>query len=127
MSRLTSTPPLNAAIGVVMASGSMSMDMPLGGRPLVMANRIPASPRLRTALTARSVTTLSGVTSVPSTSARSSRMARSIGIPPVIDISTGIPGAAGWQVTAIGRLGEKQASRRLGRMRREVAVAWRRS
>jgi hypothetical protein len=79
MSRFTSTPPLNAAIGVVRSSGSMSIDMPRGGRPLVIANRIPASPSLRTALMARSVRTLSGVTSVPSTSARSSRMALFMG------------------------------------------------
>ena len=75
MSGLTSSPPLKAAIKVVMLSGSISIDMPLGGRPLVIANRIPASPSLRTAPTARSVSTLSGVTSVPSTSASSSRIA----------------------------------------------------
>src|SRR5690348_6794833 len=52
----------------------MSIDMPRGGRPLVMAKSIPASRSLATAATARSVRTLSWVTSVPSTSARSSRI-----------------------------------------------------
>jgi len=65
---------LKAAIGVVRLSGSTSIDMPFGGRPLVTANKIPASPSLRTASIARSVSTLSLVTRVPSTSARTSRM-----------------------------------------------------
>ena len=52
----------------------MSISMPRGGRPLVMAKRTPAWRRLRTAATASSVRTFSWVTSVPSTSARKSRM-----------------------------------------------------
>ncbi len=75
MSGFTSRPPLNAATGVVMPSGSISIDMPSGGRPLVTANAIPASASLRTAAIARSVSALSGVTSVPSTSASSSLIA----------------------------------------------------
>jgi hypothetical protein len=31
------TPPLNAAIGVLSCSGSISIDMPRGGRPLVLS------------------------------------------------------------------------------------------
>ena len=42
------TPPLNAAIGSLSFSGSISMAMPFGGRPLVMANWIPASRSLKT-------------------------------------------------------------------------------
>jgi hypothetical protein len=59
MSRLTGNPPLKAGIGVVMSSGSSSIDLPRDGRPVVIANRIPAVPRQRTALIARSVSTLS--------------------------------------------------------------------
>ena len=69
MSGRTNTPPLKAAIGVVRPSGSMSIDMPRGGRPLVIANNIPACFSFATAAMARSVRTLSWVTSVPSTSA----------------------------------------------------------
>ena len=47
----------------------MSMAIPRGGRPLVMAKRMPASRRLCTAAIARSVRTFSCVTRVPSTSA----------------------------------------------------------
>jgi hypothetical protein len=36
------TPPLNPAIGSRRASGSMSMAIPRGGRPLVMENRMSA-------------------------------------------------------------------------------------
>src|ERR1700678_4072106 len=100
MSRFTSRPPLKAAIGVLRFSGSISIDMPRGGRPLVIAKRIPASPSLRTASTARSVRTLSGVTSVPSTSARTSLMLLSLlfkrsprvlrlAVPPVLDQRSG--------------------------------------
>src|SRR5579864_7847345 len=60
----------------------MSIDMPRGGRPLVMAKRIPACLRFATAAMARSVRTLSWVTSVPSTSARNSRMGGAM-VPPV--------------------------------------------
>src|ERR1700722_10316503 len=74
MSGRTYTPPLKAAIGVVSWSGSMSIDMPRGGRPLVMAKSIPACLSFATAAMARSVRTLSWVTSVPSTSARNNRM-----------------------------------------------------
>ena len=69
MSGCTNRPPLNAASGVSSASGSTSIAMPRGGRPLVTANVIPASRSLPTAAIARSVRTLSFVTSVPSTSA----------------------------------------------------------
>src|SRR6202007_2801357 len=64
-----STPPLNAAIGWLRLNGSISMAIPRGGRPLVMLNSIPACRRCETALAARSVSTFSCVTSVPSTSA----------------------------------------------------------
>jgi hypothetical protein len=56
-------------MGVVSPSGSTSIRMPNGGRPLVIANTIPRSRRRCTAPSARSVSTLSLVTSVPSTSA----------------------------------------------------------
>jgi hypothetical protein len=46
--------------------------MPRGGRPLVIANSILASRNAAIALRARSVSTFSLVTSVPSTSARTS-------------------------------------------------------
>ena len=36
-------PPLNAAIGDSRASGSTSIDIPRGGRPLVTAKAIPAA------------------------------------------------------------------------------------
>ena len=42
MLRSTSSPPLKAAIGVWRSSGSTSMTIPRGGRPLVMANRMSA-------------------------------------------------------------------------------------
>ena len=83
MSGRTYTPPLKPAMGVLSWSGSMSMDMPRGGRPLVTANRIPACFSLATAATARSVRTLSWVMSVPSTSARNSRMGGAM-VPPLI-------------------------------------------
>src|SRR5579872_1135968 len=73
-SRLTKRPPLKPAIGVLSCSGSNSMSMPRGGRPLVMAKRMPTSPRRRTAACARSVSTLSSVTRVPSTSASTSEI-----------------------------------------------------
>ncbi len=63
---------MNPAIGVVMSSGSNSIVMPFGGRPQVSANLMPFASRSRTAFWARSVSTLSLVTSVPSTSARNS-------------------------------------------------------
>src|SRR5215471_10375280 len=75
MSGRANSPPLNAAIGVVSPSGSMSIDMPRGGRPLVIAKSIPACLSFPTAAMARSVRTLSWVTSVPSTSARRSLIA----------------------------------------------------
>src|SRR5499427_2045182 len=50
------------------------MAMPRGGRPLVTLNRIPASPRCKTASAARFVNTFSCVTSVPSTSAMTMRI-----------------------------------------------------
>jgi hypothetical protein len=39
--RLTKSPPLNAAIAVVSLSGSISICIPRGGRPLVIAKAIP--------------------------------------------------------------------------------------
>src|SRR5499425_1956002 len=75
MSGRTKTPPLKAAIGVLSPSGSISIDMPRGGRPLVIAKSIPACFSFPAAAMARSVRTLSWVTSVPSTSARSIRIA----------------------------------------------------
>ncbi len=71
MSGLTNRPPLNPAIGVAMRSGPISIAIPLGGRPLVTANWMPRPAMSRTAFWARSVSTLSLVTSVPSTSASS--------------------------------------------------------
>src|SRR5580704_2570179 len=68
------TPPLNAANGWVSFSGSISMAMPRGGRPLVTLNWIPASCSRKTASAARLVSTFSCVTSVPSTSAITMRM-----------------------------------------------------
>src|ERR1700730_2349029 len=68
-SGLLITPPLKPAMGVSIFSGSTSMAMPRGGRPLVMANLMPASRNLATDRMARSVRIFSCVTSVPSTSA----------------------------------------------------------
>jgi hypothetical protein len=45
---------------------------------------------------------LSGVTNVPSTSARNSRMAVSIGFLLPVETSTGLPGAVGQQVKPTG-------------------------
>jgi hypothetical protein len=72
MSGMTRMPPLNPATGVRSASGSISIDMPRGGRPLVMANWMLAACSAFTAAVARAVSTFSAVTSVPSTSARTS-------------------------------------------------------
>src|SRR6185437_15709979 len=69
----TKTPPLKPAIAPSSLSGAISMLMPRGGRPLVSASVMPASCNSRVAATAWSVNTLSCVTSVPSTSASSSR------------------------------------------------------
>ena len=74
-SGLTHWPPLKPATGVSMSNGAISMAMPWGGRPLVMANLMPARRKSRTRAMARSVSTFSLVTSVPSTSARKSLMA----------------------------------------------------
>jgi len=74
MSGLTRMPPLNPATGVRSASGSISMDMPRGGRPLVIAKWISAACSAFTAALARDVSTFSAVTSVPSTSARTSEI-----------------------------------------------------
>ena len=65
----TITPPLNAAIGIVRRSGSTSIRRPRGGRPLQMVKTIPRSRNRLTAWIARSVSTLSFVTIVPSMSA----------------------------------------------------------
>ena len=74
MSGLTRIPPLNPDTGVRSASGPISIDMPRGGRPLVMAKSIPAICSALTAARARDVSTFSAVTSVPSTSARTSEI-----------------------------------------------------
>ena len=88
------TPPLKAAIGVLSPSGSISIDMPRGGRPLVTAKSIPACFSFPTAAMARSVRTLSWVTSVPSTSARSIRMAM---VPPgQVGLSTATGKSSRW-------------------------------
>ena len=67
------------------------MAMPLGGRPLVMAKRMPASRRLCTAAWARLVSTFSSVTSVPSTSASTREIFRlsAIGTSVVLAYSSG--------------------------------------
>jgi hypothetical protein len=72
-------PPLKAASGSSSSSGSISIAMPLGGRPLVTAKSTPSALSLRTAATARSVRAFSEVTSVPSTSASSSLTDRAEG------------------------------------------------
>jgi hypothetical protein len=54
----------------------MSMLIPRGGRPLVMAKPTPAARNSLTAAVAAAVNTLSRVSSAPSTSARKSRMLR---------------------------------------------------
>ncbi len=46
ISRSTMSPPLKAAIGVWRSSGSISISIPRGGRPLVTAKRMPASTEL---------------------------------------------------------------------------------
>src|ERR1700733_15766496 len=61
-------------MGSLSLSGSMSIAMPLGGRPLVMTNWIPASALFMTESMARWVRILSCVTRVPSTSAMTSLM-----------------------------------------------------
>src|SRR5215469_387153 len=92
MSRSTSSPPLKAAIGVCRSSGSISMAMPRGGRPLVITKITPASCSLCTASTARSVSTLSCVTSVPSTSASSSlTVGVAISLPSAQESRLGVP------------------------------------
>ncbi len=75
MSGRTNSPPLNAAMGSASSSGSTSIAMPLGGRPLVIANLIPAPLSRRTEAMVRSVSSFAGVTRVPSTSAKTSSTA----------------------------------------------------
>src|ERR1700744_705137 len=72
----TNTPPLKPAIAPSSLSGSISMLMPRGGRPLVKASVTPALRNSCAAAIACSVSTLSCVTSVPSTSASSSLICR---------------------------------------------------
>ena len=62
------TPPLNAGMGSVSFSSSITRFNPRGGRLLVMVKRMPERRRLSTASLARGVITFSGVTKVPSTS-----------------------------------------------------------
>ena len=59
MSGMTMIPPLKAAIGPFMRSGSTSIRMPRGGRPLVIAKSTPRSWSSCTARIARGVSTLS--------------------------------------------------------------------
>src|SRR5215470_3966881 len=73
---VTKRPPLKPAIGVSSLRSSMSLAMPRGGRPLVMAKRMPISRSLSTAAWARLVSTFCSLTSVPSTSARTSEIFR---------------------------------------------------
>ncbi len=75
----TMSPPLKAAIGDSRASGSTSIDIPRGGRPLVTANRIPAAWSSWTAAIERSLSDLSDRTSVPSTSESTRRITSSPG------------------------------------------------
>src|SRR6202011_6169550 len=95
-SGLTKSPPLKPAIGVSSLRASNSMAMPLGGRPLVMAKRIPALRRLCTAAWARSVSTFCSVTSVPSTSASTREIFRFSAIRNLCSVRSfeGAPGAA---------------------------------
>ena len=74
ISGLTKIPPLKPATGVRSDNGSINIAMPRGGRPLVIANAIPAACNAFTAATARGVSTFSAVTRVPSTSARTSEI-----------------------------------------------------
>src|SRR5262249_28695031 len=73
---VTKMPPLKPAIGVSSLRSSKSMAIPRGGRPLVMAKRMPVSRSLCTAAWARLVSTFCSLTSVPSTSARTSEIFR---------------------------------------------------
>jgi hypothetical protein len=70
----TISPPLKAAIGVVIRSGSISIRTPNAGRLLVMAKAMPACCKARAAACTRGVNRLSLVTSVPSTSETSKRI-----------------------------------------------------
>src|SRR5215510_7849423 len=79
---VTKSPPLNPAIGVSSFRSSSSIAMPRGGRPLVMAKRMPASRRCCTAALACFVSTFLSLTSVPSTSARTTEMLRFSAIRP---------------------------------------------
>ena len=74
ISGLTKMPPLKPATGVRSANGSINIAMPRGGRPLVIANAMPAVCSAFTAAAARGVSTFSAVTRVPSTSARTSEI-----------------------------------------------------
>src|SRR5262245_19704511 len=74
MSGLTKIPPLNPAIGVRRSKGAINISIPRGGRPLVIANPMPDARSDSTAFTARAVSTFSAVTSVPSTSDRTSEI-----------------------------------------------------
>lgn len=60
---------VEGATGPCISSGWTSMRMPRGGRPLVIAKSTPRSCSCSIASTARGVTTLTLVTTVPSTSA----------------------------------------------------------
>src|SRR4051794_11320767 len=68
------TPPLKPASGITSPSGSTSIARPRGGRLLITAKPIPASPSRRTAAMAAGVRVLTRSTSVPSTSETTSEI-----------------------------------------------------
>ena len=80
MSGWTMIPPLKAAIGPRISSGWTSIRMPRGGRPLVIAKSTPRSCSRSIAAIARGVSTLSLVTKVPSTSAKTPAIVTVAGI-----------------------------------------------
>ena len=84
ISGLTKIPPLNPATGVCSANGSISIAMPRGGRPLVIAKTMPAEWSAFTAAPARAVNTFSAVTRVPSTSARTNEIIRAARAGPIM-------------------------------------------
>ena len=69
---------MKPASGVVSPSGSTSIDIPRGGRPLVTANATPAARSRCTAAIVAGVSCLSESTSVPSTSLSMSWMGVSV-------------------------------------------------
>jgi hypothetical protein len=116
-SRSTSRPPLKAAIGVSSASGSISICIPRGGRPLVSANFTPASRSLCTASIERSV--------CPPPARRSSSLTRRLQ-PCTADFATRAPKSAIRSLRAtraldLGRVGRTQAP--CSRAREAVSIS----